>query len=237
MPPEQRFVPRFAAEPAQEALPYGRWAERLAHEFLGACIALREDESDLGEPGEIVWYPDRSWHGRTYVPASTITTRGLEMFGYVRFAPAREGEDPSEFFAYADFTEETADRNPDWKLDLCEETIGRWRGHGGGVASMTLVWGRPLIAGGRVATAELADLVVDQCELMEERFTLIAPDDYGGDLLEIKLYGGKAQELARESLYAEGEDGEDEDAGVSPAGAEEEIAAGGHENGGPAPAG
>ena len=78
---------------------------------------------------------------------------------------------------------------------------------------MTLVWGRPLLAGGRVATAELADLAVDQCELIEERFTLIAPDDYRGDLLEIKLFGSKGQELARESLYA-GDD-EDEEDGTS----------------------
>ena len=49
MPPEDRFVPRFAAEPPQELLPYGRWAERLQGEFLSACLAL---EGDLGEPGE-----------------------------------------------------------------------------------------------------------------------------------------------------------------------------------------
>ena len=67
---------------------------------------------------------------------------------------------------------------------------------------MTLVWGRPLVSGGRIVTAELADLAVDQCELIEERFTLIAPDDYRHDLLEIKLFGAKGQELARESLYA-----------------------------------
>ena len=118
--------------------------------------------------------------------------------------------DPSDFYTHADFTDETAERNPDWKLDLCEETIGSWRGHAGAVATMTLVWGRPLVAGGRIATAELADLAVDQCELIEERFTLIAPDDYRGDLLEIKLFGGKGQELARESLYV-AEDGAEED--------------------------
>jgi hypothetical protein len=39
---------------------------------------------------------------------------------------------------------------------------------------------------------------------------LIAPDDYRHDLLEIKLFGGKAQELARESLYA-GDDEDEED--------------------------
>jgi hypothetical protein len=72
---------------------------------------------------------------------------------------------------------------------------------------MTLVWGRPLLSGGRIATAELADLAVDQCELIEERFTLLAPDDYRHDLLEVKLFDAKGRELARESLY----DGEDDD--------------------------
>ncbi len=76
---------------------------------------------------------------------------------------------------------------------------------------MTLVWGRPLVSGGRIVTAELADLAVDQCELVEDRFTLIAPDDYRGDLLEIKLFDVRGRELARESLYA-GDDGEGDDA-------------------------
>ncbi len=71
MPPEERFVPRFAAEPPQEELPYGRWEERLREEFLAAALALDgRAAEDLGEPGAIVWYPDRSWHGRTYVPAT-----------------------------------------------------------------------------------------------------------------------------------------------------------------------
>ncbi len=72
---------------------------------------------------------------------------------------------------------------------------------------MTLVWGRPMISGGVIVTAELAGLAVDQCELLDERFTLIAPDDYRGDLLEIRLFDGSGRELATESLYA----GEDEE--------------------------
>jgi hypothetical protein len=209
MPPEERFVPRFAAEPPLEELPYGRWAERLSAEFLAACLALDADGEDLGEPGEIRWYPDRSWHGRTYVPGTSITANGYELFGYVRFVPPGADDEPSDFYAHVDFTEETAEHNPDWKLDLCDEVIGAWRGHAGAVAAMTLIWGRPLISGGSIVTAELADLAVDQCELIEERFTLIAPDDYRHDLLEIKLFGGKGQELARESLYA-GDEDEDE---------------------------
>ena len=212
MAPEQRFVPRFAAEPPQEELPYGRWEERLRQEFLSAALRLDGEEEDLGEPGTIAWYPDRTWHGRTYVPATAVTSTGYELFGYVRFLPGIEDEEPSDFSASVDFTDETAERNPDWKLDLCDEIIGTWRGESGATAAMTLVWGRPLVSGGRIVTAELADLAVDQCELIEERFTLIAPDDYRQDLLDIKLFDGKARELARESLYeAEDDEAEDEE--------------------------
>jgi hypothetical protein len=210
MPPEQRFVPRFAAEPPQEELPYGRWEERLRKEFLDAVAQLDDAPEDLGEPGDVLWYPDRGWHGRTYVPATSSTSGGYELFGYVRFVPAAEGGDPSDFTTHVDFTDETAERNPDWRMDLCEEVVGAWRGEAGAVAAMTLVWGRPLLSGGRLVTAELADLAVDQCELLDERFTLIAPDDYRQDLLDIKLFDGRGRELARESLYA-GEDEEDED--------------------------
>jgi len=207
VPPEERLVPRFAAEPPQDGLPYGRWLERLREEFLGAALALDADQADLGEPGELRFYPDRTWHGRTYVPVTCPTSSDRELFGYVRFIPAGADGEPSDFSAYVDFTEETAARNPDWTLDLCEEVIGSWRGEGGEVAAMTLVWGRPLVSGGQVATAELAELAVDQCMLIEERFTLIAPDDYRQDLLEVKLFDARGRELARESLY----DGEDDE--------------------------
>jgi hypothetical protein len=210
MPPEERLLPRFAAEPPQEERPYGRWEERLREAFLGAARSLEDEPEDLGEPGAIAWYPDRTWHGHTYVPATSRTSNGYELFGYVRFLSAAEDSQPGELSAHVDFTDELAERNPDWQLDLCEEVIGSWRGESGAVAAMTLVWGRPLVSGGRIATAELADLAVDQCELIDERFTLIAPDDYRHDLLDIKLFDTKGRELARESLYAgEDEDGED----------------------------
>jgi hypothetical protein len=215
VPPVERFVPRFAAEPPREGLPYGRWAERLGRELLAACLDLAETHEDLGELEEIVWYPDRSWHGRTYVPATASTSGGYELFGYVRYVPAGEEEgEPSELSAQADFTDQTAAANPQWTLDLCDEVIGRWRGHGGEEAAMTLVWGRPLVAGGSVVTAELADLAVDQCELLENRFTLIAPDDYRHDLLEIKLWSPKGKQLASESLYEGDDEGEDLDGGA-----------------------
>jgi hypothetical protein len=208
VPPVERVVPSFAAEPPQEGLPYGRWAERLEQELRAVWAELDTEGQDLGEPGEIVWYPDRSWHGRRYVPATSITSAGYELFGYVRFVVSADESEPVELSANGDFTEETAERNPDWKLDVCDEVIGSWRGLEGSVAAMTLVWGRPLVGGGRAVTAELGRATVDQCELIEQRFTLIAPDDYRHDLLEIKLWGWKAQELACESLY-EGDEPQD----------------------------
>lgn len=210
MPPEERFVPRFAAEPPQDALPYGRWEQRLREEFLAAALRLAGQPEDIGEPQALNWFPDRTWHGRTYVPATALTSGGYELFGYVRYVPAGENGEPTDFLAHADFTEETAERNPDWRLDICDEVIGSWRGEQGQTAAMTLVWGRPLLAGGAIATAELAGLAVDQCELREERFTLIAPDDYRQDLLEIVLYDNAGGVLASESLYAE-DDEEEQD--------------------------
>src|SRR5205085_9374500 len=103
------------------------------------------------------------------------TANGMELFGYVSFVPAGEDGEPSGFEAAADFTSETADRNPDWQIDLSDDEIGRWRGEDGNTATISLVWGRPLVPGGAIVTAELADLAVDQCVLVEDRFTLIAP--------------------------------------------------------------
>jgi hypothetical protein len=201
VPPTDRLVPRYAAEPPQEGLPYGRWAHRLSDAFYEACGRIDSEGEELGEPGDIAFHPDRSFGGRTYVPATAPTSTGLEVFGFVSFVPGGEDGEPSDFEATADFTAETAERNPEWQIDLNDEQIGRWRGEDGHVASVALVWGSPLVEGGAIVTAELADLAVDQCVLVEDRFTLVAPDDYRSDLLEVKLFDRTGRELARESLY------------------------------------
>jgi hypothetical protein len=207
MPPEERYVCRFAAEPPQGPLPYGRWAETLHAEFLAACLKIDGEGEDLGEAGEPVWYPDRTWGGRTYVPVTARSSTGFELFGYVSFTPGDEDEEPADFYGWADFTDVTADDNPDWKMDLNEEVVGGWRGEQGNVAAMTLVWGRPLIDDGAVVCAELERVTVDQAIVEDERFTMLAPDAYREDYLEIALYDQRGNQLARESLYED--DGED----------------------------
>ena len=203
MPPEERFVSRFAAEPPQGPLPYGRWADTLQAEFLAGCLRIGSEE--VGEPGAPTWFPDRTWAGRTYVPATARTTTDVEVFGYVSFTPADDDGEPTDFYAWADYTDELADRHPEWRMDINEEVVGGWRGENGEVAAMTLVWGLPLLRGGAAATAELARLVVDQCRIVEDRFTLLAPDAYRGDYLDVALWDTRGEELARESLYTDDE--------------------------------
>jgi hypothetical protein len=205
MPPESRVVCRFAAEPPQGPLPYGDWASTLQAEFLSACLRIEAEDAELGEPADVKWFPDRSWAGRTYVPASTQTSTGVELFGYVSFAPGDAEHEPSDFAAWADYTADTADDHPEWRMDVSEEVVGGWRGEGGEVAAMTLVWGVPLVDGSAVATAELGGVTVDQCTVDDRRFTLLAPDAYREDYLEIALWDTRGDRLARESLYEDAE--------------------------------
>jgi hypothetical protein len=204
MPPDERPIPRFIAEPPQEALPYGRWAETLATHFREACSRI-ETEEDLGEPGDVTWFPDRTWGGRTYMPATAPTSNGYELFGYVSFTREHEGAEATDFAALADWTDETAEANPDWQLDLSDQELATWRGTQGRRGDITLVWGVALTANGVVATSELGPTTTDQCAIIEDRFSLISLDNYTGDFIEIKLWGAGGGEVASESLYEDEE--------------------------------
>jgi hypothetical protein len=201
MPPDTRPIPRFAAEPPHDSFPYGRWADQLRARFLEACSELDTDEQ-IGEPGEVTWFPERTYEGRTYVPATAPTSEGFEVFGFVSFASAGNGE-AAEFWSRADYTDETAAANPDWQLDLSDFEIGTWHGREKLTANVALVWGVALVPGGAIATAELGPTTTDQCELVEERFTLVSLEGWTGDLLEVKLFGAGGDQLASESLYEE----------------------------------
>jgi hypothetical protein len=202
MPPDQRPIPRFIAEPPHDALPYGRWADQLRGLFFEAVGEIDADGEDIGQPEEINWFPERTLYGRTYIPATARTSEGLEVFGFVAFDHGPGGE-PSSFTARADYTDETADANPDWQLDLSDEEIGTWHGSRDLEANIALVWGHALKPGGALATAELGPTTTDQCEVVEDRFTLVSLDGWTGDLLEVRLWDGKGGLIASESLYEE----------------------------------
>jgi hypothetical protein len=214
MPPNPRPIPRFIADSTQEGIPHGRFAERLVGEFRTACERIEELPEGVALPEGVEWFPERSWGGRVWVPAtarvqapgeaSADEARTLELFGHVSYVLPEEGE-PSGFRASADFTDVLAEDNPDWTIDLNDDVIGRWRGENGRAGEVTLVWGRPLVRGAVAATAELEGETVDQEVVSDERFTLIALDalkGYGDDVfLQVKLWSRRAQELAAESLY------------------------------------
>jgi hypothetical protein len=204
MPPDQRPIPRFIAEPPHDALPYGRWADQLRGLFLEAIAEIETDGEELGRPDDINWFPERTLAGRTYIPATARTSEGLEIFGFVAFDHGPGGE-PSSFTARADYTDETAEANPEWQLDLSDEEIGTWRGGGDLAANVALVWGHALKPGGALATAELGPTTTDQCEVVEDRFTLVSLDGWTGDLLEVRLWDGKGGLIASESLYEDDE--------------------------------
>jgi hypothetical protein len=203
--PIARAIPRFIANASAEGLPYGRHAQQLREEFAKACEPHTSEAG--GPPGELTWYPERTWGGRGYVPA-TAPVEGApvpsEYFGYVSFARAEDGG-PSDMKAVADFTDVIAADNPDWKIDLNEEVIGPWNGGQKRTGDVTLVWGTPMVPDAVAATAVIDGDVVDQASVTDERFTLIAVDALKGFpvelYVEIFLWGKRQKLLARESLY------------------------------------
>jgi hypothetical protein len=208
VPPNPRPIPHFIADTTQEGIPHGRFAERLREAFAGACSGIEDLPAGAELPAEVDWFPERAWGGRVWVPCSARTESEegqLELYGLVSYVLPAGGE-PADFEAKADFTDVLAEDNADWRIDLNDDVIGRWRGENGRAGAVTLVWGRPLVRGAVAATAELDGETVDQEEISQDRFSLIALDaleGYGDEVfMEVKLWSRRADELASESLYA-----------------------------------
>jgi hypothetical protein len=206
--PNPRPIPSFIADTTQEGIPHGRFAERLREEFARACAEIEDRPAGAEVPAEVDWFPERAWGGRVWVPCSVHTESEegqLELFGHASYVQPSEGE-PTDFAAKADFTDVLAADNPDWRIDLNDDVIGRWRGENGRAGAVTLVWGRPLVRGAVAATAVLEGEAVDQEAISQDRFTLIALDaleGYGDEVfMEVKLWSRRADELASETLYA-----------------------------------
>ncbi len=210
--PSARPFPAHIADSAQEGAPYGRWGEQLAEAFAAVCAEYHSEAGVAVDSTEIRWFPERGWGGRVYVPASArMEVAGgvpVEYYGHVSFVRPADGE-PTDVQAKADFTDVTADDNPDWRIDLNDDVVGKWHAEAERGGDVTLIWGLPLVRGAVAATAEIGGILVDQTPVQEGRFTLIAVDalhGFGEDLyLEVHLWDRELRELAVESLYAEDE--------------------------------
>lgn len=211
MPPTGRPYPRFIADAPQEKPPYGRFEERLAEAIAAACEPLASEAGAPLDVESLVWFPERAWGGRVYVPVIGDSSggedpdgAGVEYYGHVSFVRA-DGEEPADLRAVADFTDVTAEDNPEWKVDLNDDVIGKWRADGDRGGDVTLIWGLPMVRGAVAATAELDEETIDQAAINDGRFTLIAVDavhGFGDDhYLDVVLWDRRMTMLARESLY------------------------------------
>ena len=188
MPPNPRPIPRFIADTTQEGIPHGRFAERLARGFREACEEIEDlpDGRRGARRGRLV---PRARLGRPGLGPGYRAHRGRRRARWSCSATSPtccpRAASPTDFRAKADFTDVLAEDNPDWRIDLNDDVIGRWRGENGRAGAVTLVWGRPLVRGAVAATAELDGETVDQEAISDERFTLIALDaleGYGDDI-------------------------------------------------------
>ena len=214
-PPIARPFPRFIADSSREKRPYGEWEERVRAAFAEACAPFAAEAGTEVDTSAIRFFPERTWGRRTYVPA---TGRGAgdgsatEFYGHVSFERGDDGS-PGELSAKADFTDVTADDNPDWQMDLNDDVIGRWQSDGGRGGDVTLIWGTPLVRGAIAVTAELDGDVTDQAAVNDGRFSLVAVDAVHGfgdeDLfLEVRLWDRALKPIASESLYEAGDEEE-----------------------------
>ncbi len=215
-PPTGRPYPRFVADAPQEKAPYGRFEERLTEAFVAACEPLTDESGTAVDPESLTWFPERGWGGRVYVPAIGDSMQPdesedprVEYFGHVSFVRTGEDSEPTDLLASADFTDVTADDNPEWKVDLNDDVIGRWKADGDRGGDVTLIWGLPMVRGAAAATAELDEEVLDQAAVNDGRFTLVAVDaihGFGDDhYLDVVLWDRRMTLLARESLYEAGD--------------------------------
>ena len=151
MPPNPRPIPRFIADSTQEGIPHGRFAERLGDAFREACDGDRgpagrrraPTASSTGSPSA----PGAAGSGSPAAPRAEGPDGDARALRPRLLRPAARRASPSDFRAKADFTDVLAEDNPDWKIDLNDDVIGRWRGENGRAGAVTLVWGRPLRAG------------------------------------------------------------------------------------------
>ena len=145
---------RFAAEPPQGAPaaggdPAGRVPRRLpAGRDRGRRPGPRRRGRDPLVPRPHVVGP----HLRARDRAHRHRPRALRL-RLLR----RRGDEPSELYAWADYTPDIAEDHPEWRMDICQEVVGGWRGERGEVAAMTLIWGVPFERRGAIVTAELGD--------------------------------------------------------------------------------
>ena len=94
---------RRAAAGAAALRPLGRDAAGRVPRRAACASTARTTSS--ARPGEIAWFPDRTWHGRTYVPATARTSHRPRALRLRLASRRRRDGEPADFHAVADVTE------------------------------------------------------------------------------------------------------------------------------------
>ena len=147
--------------------------------------------------------PSARWGGRTYLPVTAPAADGGELFGYVSWRREHEGAQAADFEAAGEL--HRGHRRGEPRLEARplrpgDRPLARRRGaarhdHAG--------VGRGAGAQRRGGHRRAGPTTTDQCELVDDRFTLVSLDRFTGDYVEVRLYGPKGAELAAEPLYEE----------------------------------
>ena len=152
---------RFIAESPHELEPHGRWRTMLEELFRSACKSI-EGEDDLGEVGEIVWFRTARMGSGPSCPPARRPRPGPRCSVTCR-SHARTTLLSRPISSRGPTTRSRPPRGTDWKLDLNDEVIARWRGPAESSGDLTLVWGTPLVPGAVAVAAEIEDETLDQC--------------------------------------------------------------------------
>ena len=183
---------RFAAEPPQGGLPP---EETLQAEFLAACLRV-ETEDGRSRPrrgGRDPLVPRPHVVG-PHLRARDRAHRHRAGALRLRVLLAARRRRRRELYAWADYTADVAEDHPEWRMDISQEVVGGWRGERGEVAAMTLIWGVPFERRGRIVDRRArARTTVDEAEIIGERFTLLAPDAYDDEYLDVVLQGRRRE--------------------------------------------
>jgi len=210
-----RLIPQFAAEPPQETLPYGRWADLLRGQLLRRSCAWRGRGGGPRRAGRHRLVP-RPHLGRAHVRArDDAHTTGLELYATSSFTLGERG--PDDFDASAFATDILGRGRPAGRSTSSDDEIAP----GAATAAarrLDASSGCPATRRRRVATAELAEVTSRSVRADREPLHADRPDRYPHptDELQVALFNARASSCARVALRGDGDDEDDAEEGEAP---------------------
>ena len=214
MPPESLHRPplRRRAAAGRRRRP-AAGPDKLREEFLAACLASRPTEPSSASPARSPSTPTARTSGARTCPRARRTSTDLELFGYVSFIAPRATARPEDFAR--DRRLHRRDRGTptrSGRSTSATRSSAAGAASSDNVAAMTLVWGTPMTDGATVATAELGRRRRRPVRTSRPTVSRSSPPTTtAATRSRSPCSTTTARELARESLYEDDGEGDDED--------------------------